>query len=165
MSKITEDQGARLRGARGLPSRSASDSKKRVWREIRSQHRIPDGVKLKVEIDNRDSWDFLLLKDKCTNLPLGARTAATAAPYAGASASFNSTNGQILTVAIGGANAAGPVGHSGANVPNLRYGSVRVEDAVPLLREEADNFDSFSEASMPTRGEAFVEGDRLYFLL
>lgn len=64
--KLTLAQAATLITLRSLPSTDAGrkDAKKGVFDAIRSAFGIPADVKLKVEIDDRASPDYLVLKDK-----------------------------------------------------------------------------------------------------
>lgn len=70
--KITAVQAATLVALRSLPADSADRkaAKKGVYDAARAAFGIPADVKLKVEIDDRASPDFLVLKDKATGREL-----------------------------------------------------------------------------------------------
>lgn len=48
----------------------AKTLRKTLWASIRDQFDIPDSIKLKVEIDNANAPNYLVLTDKATNLQL-----------------------------------------------------------------------------------------------
>lgn len=79
--KITASAAATLRALRNLstdnPDRKAA--KKDIFNTLRNQFRIPQNIKLKVEIDDTAAADFLVVKDKTT----GRELVATDGVYSG----------------------------------------------------------------------------------
>lgn len=68
--KMTAMAAATLLGARTMDNDTASAVRKGVWAAMRDSFSIPKSVKLKAEIDDTDSDDYLVLKDKGSDSPL-----------------------------------------------------------------------------------------------
>lgn len=69
--RITDDQRSEFFRAReAWTADTAKSIRRETWDRIRAQHGIPDDIKLKVEIDDGGSPDYLVVKDKRTGNPL-----------------------------------------------------------------------------------------------
>lgn len=70
--KITSTQAAILIGLRSLAQTDSNrkQAKKDLFNSLRTQFSIPANVKLKVEIDDRASPDYLVLKDRASGREL-----------------------------------------------------------------------------------------------
>lgn len=151
--RITETDAQALRATRsswGSRTKSQRGSQREVFKDLKRRYGIPANLKLKVELDNRHSPDYLVLKDKRSGEALN-ELAAT--PHAQAPAP---------SYPFPGAQRAAPAqGTSGG----VRLGSISMDDALSLLREEGDSYDSHATATRPAPSSVFVEGDRLYFVL
>ena len=102
--KITQAQATTLTALRTVqPDTDRKAAKKSIFTDIKTQFAIPSGVRLKVEVDNRASLDYLVLKDKVTGRELvgaygtdklvfiGVAPAPTTAPVAPTSTARFST--------------------------------------------------------------------------
>ncbi len=142
--RITETDAQALRATRsswGSRTKSQRGSQREVFKDLKRRYGIPANLKLKVELDNRHSPDYLVLKDKRSGEALNELAATPHAQAPAAAAPAQGTSGGV------------------------RLGSISMDDALLLLREEGDGYDSHATATRPAPSSVFVEGDRLYFVL
>ena len=68
--KLTQTQAAAFLYARTLDVSDPATAKtvrKETWAHVRETHAIPETIKLKVELDNKQAPDYLVLKDKAND--------------------------------------------------------------------------------------------------
>jgi hypothetical protein len=195
MPNITEAQAQALREARDIYSeRDRKRRKAAIFADIKSSLKIPTSQRIKVEIDAKGAAYYCALKDPDTNELLqpamppysGARkleklvapTYADAAPTPKAKPEWAFPDGkQAGSPAVkpnpgldrvsstdhrmGGAHAVA----ADAAGPRLKLGSIAIEDALRLLRVEADATGSYASAEGYADAAVFVKNDRLFFVL
>ncbi len=152
--RITEADAQRIRATRsswGSRSKFQRGTQREVFKDLKRRYGIPAHLKLKVELDDHFSPDYLVLKDKRSGEALN-ELAAT--PNAQPAPSYP----------FPGSQRAAPAPAQGT-VGGVRLGSISMDDALALLREEGDSYDSHATATRPAPSSVFVEGDRLYFVL
>jgi hypothetical protein len=82
-AKITATQAATLIATRGYSDADRKATKRALFAAVRAQYNIPTSVKLKVEVDDTSSPDYLVLKNKHTDAIITVPdTAGTAVPVA-----------------------------------------------------------------------------------
>ena len=149
--RITETDANSIRstkGSWGARSKAQRAAQRQVFADLKRRFGIPSNLKLKVELDNRNSPDYLVLKDKRSGEALNELVAT---PHAQPAPSYPFPSAEC---------AAPPPA-----APGVRLGSINLIDAIALLREEGDGYESFANATRPATSSVFVEGDRLYFVL
>lgn len=151
--RITETDASRIRATRGSwgsRTKQQRAAQRQVFADLKRRFGIPANLKLKVELDNRHSPDYLVLKDKRSGEALNELAATPHAqaaprhPYPGTAQGYS---------------APAPV------APGLRLGSISLEDALALLRADGDDNDSYAVATRAAPANVFVENDRLFFVL
>lgn len=73
-AKLTATQAATIIAARGYSTSDRRATKNRVFAEAKAAFGIPASVKLKAEVDDTSSPDYLVLKDKNTGATFTAPT-------------------------------------------------------------------------------------------
>lgn len=143
--RISETDASRLRNTRPYRGYTRDRSQKRalnsIFAEFKRRYGLPDDIKLKVEIDDRQSPEYLVLKDKRHGTALH-ELAAT--PHAQVPATRS---------------APAPV------QPGLRVGSISLANAQELLRADGDDYESYADSTRVMNASVVVEGDRVYFVL
>lgn len=160
--RISESDANRLRStvpSYGRRTRYQRDAQRAVFRDLKSRYGIPGHLKLKVEINNRNAADYLVLKDKRSGEALH-ELAATPAARPAPSYPFPGQNLQRVAPQTSGYG----VGAQNSADNGLAVGSISLEDALELLRGEADASDSYADGTKAMPTSVRVEDGRLYFV-
>ena len=188
MPYITEDQARRIRATRELDETSRKRRKAAIFAEIKREHGISSSAKISFEIDNPGSAKYLRINDAVTKMeyvvpgraPMReappAPTLKPAAQWPFPNAERKTAEGLLYDAAlvvampkpaIAGINRVAPerVAPTPVGAPELLLGSIELDDLVSLLRVEADSRDTFQKKHGQATAAAFVEGNRLYFVL
>lgn len=183
MLKISPAQAAAL-----IATRDAHDEKTRkrrkaaIFAEIKAVHGLRSTQKIKFEIDNPNSPDYLVIKDGVTGLrlesmrplapPVARKVAAVEPPwpFAGANKVGSPANvakpaprGLILDERMSAQVSADHVVAADANV-RLKLGSVSIDDLLEWLRSEGEAMGSFATSEDSAPNAVFVRGDRVFFV-
>lgn len=183
MPNISEKHAQALRDVRSVTDeRLRKRRKAAIFAEIKSAARIPSSTKIKLEIDDRSNAHYGALKDADTGLLIEPAAPAYAGTSGGANARPIEPKYPFPTdvkpqaapvkeaawatkVAPMAPKAPMATGGEAAEAVRLQLGSISLDDAVSLLRVEADTRDTYATTTDFASAQAFVKGDRLFFVL
>lgn len=178
MLKITPAQAAAI-----IATRDAYDEKTRkrrkaaIFAQIKAEHGLRSSQKIKFEIDNVHSPDYLVIKDGVTGLRLEG-TVPLAPPVArkvdiepsypfptgaraGTPAAKPAPRGLVLNESMPHQVAAD---HAVAANVRLKLGSVSIDDLLEWLRSEGESMGSYATSEDNAPNSVFVRGDRIFFV-
>lgn len=180
MLQITPAQAAAI-----IATRDTYDEKTRkrrkaaIFAQIKAEHGLRSTQKIKFEIDNPNSPDYLVIKDGETGLrlqspkPLAPPKREASYPFPGGEKAQAGTPAKSLVKpAIRGLTLDESMPHQvqgGHAVAadayvRLKLGSVSLDDLLELLRAEGETIGSFATSEDHAPNSVFVRGDRLFFV-